>query len=72
MLEVIGRTHQTHLLAYYSHELAQAFNRYYNKNRVIDPENIPLSRARLALVMIMRDTLGLCLDLLGISTPEKM
>jgi arginyl-tRNA synthetase len=72
MLEVISHTHHTHLLAYYTHELAQTFNRYYNKNRVIDPENIPLSRARLALVMIMRDTLSLSLDLLGLSKPARM
>lgn len=72
MLEVISTTHQTHLLAYYAHELAQTFNRYYNKNRVINPENIPLSRARLALILIMRDTLGLSLDLLGLGKPIRM
>lgn len=72
MLEVISTTHQTHLLAYYAHELAQTFNRYYNKNRVINPENIPLSRARLALILIMRDTLGLSLDLLGLGKPARM
>ncbi len=72
ILIAIDRNHQTHLLAYYTFELAQFFNRYYNKNRVIDRENIPLSRARLALVVIMRDTLATCLDLLGLSKPERM
>ena len=72
VLHTIQETHQTHLLAYYTHELAQAFNRYYNKNRVIDVKNIPLSRARLGMVIIMRETLGLCLGLLGLSKPTKM
>ncbi len=72
ILLTINTTHHTHLLAYYTHELAQAFNRYYNKNRVIDLANIPLSRARLALVTSMRSTLGLCLDLMGLSKPERM
>ncbi len=72
VLHTIQETHQTHLLAYYTHELAQAFNRYYNKNRVIDLKNIPLSRARLGIVIIMRETLGLCLGLLGLSKPKKM
>lgn len=72
ILLAVNETHQTHLLAYYSHELAQAFNRYYTKNRVINLDNIPQSRARLALVMIMRMALGLCLKLMGLSRPERM
>lgn len=72
VLETIGTTHHTHLLAYYTHELAQVFNRYYAKNRVIDPANISLSRGRLALVTIVRNTLELCLDLLGLSKPARM
>ena len=72
MLETIEYNHQTHLLAYYTYELAQCFNRYYNKNKVISLQDIPLSRARLALTHIVRNTLGLCLDLLGISKPERM
>ena len=71
-LETIARTHQTHLLAYYTFELAQLFNRYYAKNRVIDLHNISLTKARLALIIIVQRTLSLCLDLLGISKPEKM
>lgn len=72
ILHAIEQTHQTHLLAYYTYELAQYFNRYYNKNRVIDAKNISLSRARLGLTIIIKNTLGLCLDLLGLSKPERM
>ncbi len=72
ILSAIQHTHQTHLLAYYTHELAQFFNRYYSKNRVIDLENIAQSRARLALTHIVREALSICLDLLGLSKPERM
>lgn len=72
VLETIGTTHQTHLLAYYTHELAQCFNRYYAKNRVIDLDNISVSKTRLALVTIIRNTLETCLDLLGLGKPTKM
>lgn len=72
VLETIAHTHQTHLLAYYTHELAQVFNRYYNKNRVIDLDNIPVSKTRLALITIVRNTLDICLDLLGLGKPKKM
>lgn len=72
ILETIEQNHQTHLLAYYTYELAQCFNRYYTKHKIINMQNIPLSRARLALTDMVRTTLGLCLDLLGISKPERM
>jgi arginyl-tRNA synthetase len=72
LLLAIGTNHQTHLLAHYTLELAQMFSRYYAKHRVIDTENPGLSRGRLLLVKTMRDTLALCLDLLGLSKPERM
>jgi len=72
LLKDIGHNYQTHLLAHYTFELAQAFHKYYSKYRIIDPENIQQSRARLALTQIIKETFELCLSLLGISKPEKM
>ena len=72
ILITINQNYQTHLIAYYTYELAQTFNRYYNKNRVINQDAISLSRARIGLVMIMRMTLGLCLDLMGLGKPDRM
>lgn len=72
LLETISKNYQTHLLTYYVLELATVFHRYYSKNRVIDLENVATSRARLLLIQTLRNTLNLCLDLLGISAPEKM
>lgn len=72
LLADIGTTHQTHLLTYYVHELAQAFSKYYGKNRVIDMANIQKSRGRLLMVQLVRSTLDTSLQLLGISRPEKM
>lgn len=72
LLAVISTNHQTHLLTYYIMELAHLFHSYYSKNRVIDPENIPTSRARLLLIEQLRTTFATILNLLGISCPEKM
>ena len=63
---------QTHLLTYYVLELAQLFHRYYSHVRVIDLENIPKSRARLLMIGLLRDTIAVVLDILGVSHPEKM
>jgi len=71
-LEVISTTHQTHHLTYYTTELADIFHRYYAHNRVIETTNIPQSRARLAMITLLRETFAITFDLLGISKPEKM
>lgn len=71
-LESIAHTYQTHQLAYYTIELAQAFHTYYSHHKVIDPENVPQSRGRLVLIQLVENTLKTCFDLLGISAPERM
>ncbi|MFC1842174.1 arginine--tRNA ligase [Candidatus Dependentiae bacterium] len=72
LLHNISINFQTHLLAYYVIELATAFHKYYSKNRVIDPNNPKTSRWRLLLIQELKSTLELCLDILGLSKPEKM
>jgi arginyl-tRNA synthetase len=39
---------------------------------VIEITNVPQSRARLAMIQLLRETFALSFDLLGISKPEKM
>ena len=72
LLMDIAVNHQTHLLTYYVLELAQLFHRYYSHVRVIDLENKEKSRARLLMIGLLRDTIALVLDILGVSHPEKM
>lgn len=72
LLTSISNNHQTHLLAYYVIELAHAFHRYYSKNRVINLENIGQSRTRLGCIKLLNTSFKLCLDLLGLNTPQSM
>lgn len=72
LLEAMSSNYQTHLLTYYAIELANTFHSYYKHNRVIDMENIQTSRARLAMIKIVNNTFKTVLDLLGISTPQRM
>lgn len=72
LLLTISKGYQTHLLTYYALELAQLFHSYYSKNKVLDLKNVKTSRARLLVLQQLAMTLGLVLDLLGISKPEKM
>jgi arginyl-tRNA synthetase len=72
ILHAIATSYQTHLLAYYSSELAHAFHSYYAKSRIIDLADLETSKKRLVMVVLLRQTMELCLDLLGLSKPEKM
>lgn len=72
ILHSIQSTYQTHLLSYYTHELAQAWHNYYTNNKIIDLENIGQSKVRLFAAVITKDALEICLDLLGLTKPEKM
>ncbi len=58
-----------HHICTYLYELAQAFNRFYEKNRVI---NDPRQDVRLQLVASYADTLKKGLQLLGIHAPDSM
>ena len=72
ILPNIMETYQTHVLAYYTYELAQRFHHYYAQHHVIDSKKPELSAARLTIITMVRSTLSLCLDLLGLSKPEAM
>ncbi len=68
----ISHTYQTHVLSYYTWELANAFHTYYTNNRVIDPADEQTTKLRLLMVSLVKDSLEICLDLLGLSKPERM
>ncbi|MCX5923830.1 MAG: arginine--tRNA ligase [Candidatus Dependentiae bacterium] len=68
----IGNNHQIHLLAYYTHELAGLFHRYYNMQRVIDANNQEITQQRLHVIGLVQQTLRTCLFLMGVTPMEKM
>lgn len=72
LLHSISMTYQTHLLTYYLLEVAALFHKYYQDHRVIDMNDSATSRARLLLIVLLRQTFDRCLRLMGISRPEKM
>jgi arginyl-tRNA synthetase len=53
-------------------QLAICFHKFYDRHRVIDPENPGLSSERLLLSEAVRVVLANGLRLLGVSAPEKM
>lgn len=62
---------EPHRIAFYLLDVASAFHRFYNRNRVIS-EDGALSRARLVLVDAARQVIANTLALMGIAAPESM
>ncbi|MEM3184721.1 MAG: arginine--tRNA ligase [Candidatus Hadarchaeales archaeon] len=72
ILKIAGENLQPHLLAVYTSELAQEFNRFYETSPVLTATPSELRESRLALVDCVRIVLRNSLDLMGIPAPEKM
>ena len=60
------------VISRYCHDLAVAFNSFYEKSKVLDLGNEQLESARLCLVNSFKITIEKALDLLGITAPDKM
>lgn len=69
IIEKSARELMPHHICTYLYELAQAFNRFYEHNRVVGDER---EAARLMLVGLYADVLKDGLELLGIAAPNKM
>jgi arginyl-tRNA synthetase len=71
VVEGAARTLEPHRLTFYLNDLAALFHSYYNRNKVIS-EDGALTGARLFLVRSVLTVLKNALNMLGVSTPEKM
>ncbi|MEX2007957.1 MAG: arginine--tRNA ligase [Candidatus Spechtbacterales bacterium] len=67
----IAADYQMHHLTTYTHQLATQFNQFYRDFKV-NVEDTHVQQARLALAVVTGMVLKQCLELLGISAPEKL
>lgn len=61
-----------HKICQYIYELSNAFNSFYHDNKILSEENEERKESFLALLMLVKDILEQCIDLLGFEAPEKM
>lgn len=71
MIEDICKDYQVHRVAHYMLDLAERFHSFYQKCRIIS-DNKRQKTARLGLVVATKIVLKSVLDIMGISSPEKM
>jgi len=56
----------------YVHDLAEKVHSFYNECRVLDRENIEITRSRLALCKATKQVIKNALSLVGVNAPEHM
>ncbi|KWW52294.1 arginine--tRNA ligase, partial [Bacillus cereus] len=61
-----------HRITNYAFELAAALHSFYNAEKVLNQDNLELSKARYELMKAVRTTLQNALAIVGVSAPEKM
>ena len=71
-VETAGANMEPHRITYYLMTLAAAFHTYYNRHRVLCPDDLPVTRARLYLVTAVQKVIRNGLGLLGVSAPDSM
>lgn len=61
-----------HKVCAYIYELANAFNRFYHETRIVAEQDQEKKAGWVALLILTRDILEACIDVLGFSAPERM
>lgn len=74
IVELAANKLEPHHLPHYSIGLAGLFHSFYKQCRVLssDPADADVSRARLKLIMAVKNTLARTLNLMGVNAPEMM
>lgn len=61
-----------HKICAFIYDLANVFNHFYHETKILAEENEERKQGLLAILMLTRDVLETCIDLLGFSAPERM
>ena len=61
-----------HKICAYIYDLANAFNHFYHETKILAEEDETKKNSFIALLVLTRDVLETCIDLLGFSSPERM
>lgn len=72
MLENAYAETAPHKVCAYIYELANAFNRFYHETKIVAEEDAKKKAGWVALLVLTRDILETCIDVLGFSAPERM
>ncbi len=72
MMETAYAETAPHKVCAYIYDLTNAFNRFYHETRIASEEDAEKKAGWVALLMLTRDILETCIDVLGFEAPERM
>lgn len=72
MMEAAYADTAPHKVCAYIYDLANAFNRFYHETKIVTEEDQDKKTGWVALLLLTRDILETCIDVLGFSAPERM
>ena len=72
MMETAYTETAPHKICAYIYDLANAFNRFYHETKIVAEEDEKKKSGWVALLLLVRDILETCIDVLGFSAPERM
>lgn len=72
MMESAFEETAPHKICAYIYELANAFNGFYHETRILSEENEEQKQSYVGLLMLTKDILETCINVLGFSAPERM
>lgn len=61
-----------HKICAYIYDLSNAFNRFYHETKILSEENEDRKAGFIALLLITKQALEACIDMLGFEAPERM
>lgn len=71
-IENAAADHAPHKVCAYIYDLANAFNHFYHETKILAEENKEKQKGFIALLVLAREILETCIQLLGFAAPEKM
>ena len=71
MIATAGEELAPHKVCAYIYDLANAFNHFYHETKILGEENEERKQGLVALLVLTRDILETCIDMLGFEARRK-
>ncbi|MBD8917494.1 MAG: arginine--tRNA ligase [Lachnospiraceae bacterium] len=72
IMESAGAELAPHKICAYIYDLANAFNRFYHETRILAEEDEKRKEGLIALLVLTKEIMETCIDVLGFSAPDRM
>ena len=72
MMENVYEEKAPHKICAYIYELANAFNGFYHETKILSEEDLKVQASYIGLLVLTKNILETCIDVLGFSAPDRM